>query len=151
MGGLGPDKKRDSLLLQHPVGQGKVIGGIRCRSLNRDNIPVDMFQLLQVRNRVIHISRRYRHACDNAAVCICGLVREIILSSRFAGAFHVTSLRVCAAHSFVCSAFVPLDLLCPLLPALPCPALQFRQTFLLIAVQPFPVGSRLLLYFHQML
>ncbi len=28
---LGPDKERDSLLLQHPVGQRKVIGGVCCR------------------------------------------------------------------------------------------------------------------------
>lgn len=81
MDGLGLDKEHNPLPLQHPVGQRKVIGGVRCRGLNRDNVPVNMLQLLQVRNRVIHISRRYGHRCDDAAVCICGLVGEIILSS----------------------------------------------------------------------
>lgn len=48
MGGLWPDKERDSLFLQHPVGQRKVIGGVRCCGLNWDNVPVNLFHLLQV-------------------------------------------------------------------------------------------------------
>lgn len=45
IGGLGPDKENDPLLLQYPVSQREVIGGVRCRSLNGDNVSVDMFQL----------------------------------------------------------------------------------------------------------
>ena len=33
-------------------------------------IPSDMFQLLQVRDRVIYVSRRYSYACDDAIVYI---------------------------------------------------------------------------------
>ena len=47
---LGPDKGSDSLLLQHPVGQWKVAVGVRCCSLNWNDISVDVFQMLQVRN-----------------------------------------------------------------------------------------------------
>lgn len=83
IGGLGPDKESDPLLLQYPVGQGEVIGGVRFRSLKGDNVSVDMFQLFQVRDRVIRVSRRYSHTCDDATVCIYGLMREIILPPWF--------------------------------------------------------------------
>ena len=70
------------------------------------------------------------------AVCICGLVGEMILASWFAGAFHVAGFRVCAADPFITAPFVPFDLLhLPLLP-LPGLALQLGQPFLLIGVQP---------------
>ena len=82
---------------------------------------------------------------DDASVCICDPVEEIILSSWLAGALRMASLRICAAHSFVCPASVPFDLLCP------CPALQSSQAFLLTAVQPLPVRSRLLPRLFQIL
>ena len=38
---LRPDIKRDSLLLQHTMGQRKIISGVRCGRLNGENIPMD--------------------------------------------------------------------------------------------------------------
>ena len=98
MGGLGPDKESDPLIFQHPVGQGEVIGGIRRGGLNRDNVPVDMLQLFQVRNRVVHVSRRHGYTCDDAAVCICGLMREIILPLGLPG--RRLSPRLCKPPSW---------------------------------------------------
>ena len=99
MGRLGPDKESDAMLLQHPVGQGEVIGRVCGRGLDGNYVLMDMFQLLQVRNRIVHISRRYGHASNDAAVCICGLVGEIILASWLAGALHVAGLWVCPADT----------------------------------------------------
>lgn len=46
------------------------------------------------------------------------LVGQIMLSPRLAGPLHMTGLRVSTTDTFMASAVVPLDLLCPLFTAL---------------------------------
>ena len=48
MGRLRPDEKPNAQLVQHPVGQGEVVGGICRRGLDGKDSPVNVLQLLQV-------------------------------------------------------------------------------------------------------
>lgn len=55
--------------------------GVCSRALNRNNILVNIFKLLQIRNQVIQISQCYDYTCDDAVICIRDLAGEVILSS----------------------------------------------------------------------
>ena len=48
---LWPDIKGDSLLLQYTMGQRKIISGVRCGCLNREDIPMDLLQMVQISGR----------------------------------------------------------------------------------------------------
>ena len=48
--GLRPDKEIDTMLLQHTMGQWKVVGRVRSRGLKGNHIFVDLFQMLQIGN-----------------------------------------------------------------------------------------------------
>lgn len=52
---LGADEELDLQFFQCLMGQRKVIGGIRRRGLNGQNIPVNPLHLFQIRHRVIDI------------------------------------------------------------------------------------------------
>ena len=112
---------------------------------------MDLLQMVQIWYGVMHISRCHCHAQDYTVVRVQGLVAQVVLALRFPRPFHVACLRIRPAHSLVASAAVPLDLLCPLLPAVSSPFLQCLQSFFLVAVQPFPVYAWFRPHFHQML
>ena len=151
MNWLGTDKEINAVLLQYAVSQWEIIGGVRCRSLEGNHVFVDMLYLLQIWGGIVDIPRRYSQADDDAIVRINGLVREVMLSPRLAGAVHVPRFRVCAAHTLVCPALVTLNLLGTPLPPPACPAGQLLQPFLLIGIQPLPVYPGLLRHFCQIL
>ena len=50
--GLRPDKEIDTMLLQHTMGQWKVVGRVRSRGLKGNHIFVDLFQMLQIGNYI---------------------------------------------------------------------------------------------------
>ena len=100
---------------------------------------------------VMYIARRHCHAQNHTVVRAQGLVAQVVLAFWFLRSFHMPCLRISPAHALVASAAVPLDLLCPLLPAVSGPFLQCLQSFFLVAVQPFPVCARFLQHLHQML
>ena len=84
---------------------------------------MDLLQMVQVWHGIMHITRCYCHAQDHTVVRVQSLVAQVVLTLRFPRPLHVPCLRIRPAHLLVTAAAVPLDLLCPLLPAVSCPFL----------------------------
>ena len=141
---MRPHEKADSQFTQRPMGQRKIVGGIRRGSLNWYNIFVNMLDQAQKRHGIVHISGGHGLAHDDAVVAVHRLMGEVMRPLRFPRALQMTRLRVCAADALVGAAVVPFDLPCPLFPTFSDSPLKLLQLFLLVSVQPFPVDRRAL-------
>ena len=146
---MRPHEKVDPQFAQHPMGQRKIVGGVRGSGLNWYNIFVNTLDQAQKRHGIIHISGGHGLAHDDAKVSVHRLMGEVVRSLRLPRTLQMTRLRICAADALVGAAVVPFDLLCPLFPALSGSPLKFLQPFLLVIVQPLPVNAGLLRDLHQ--
>lgn len=136
-------EKRYSKIVQRAMRQVRIIGGIRCGNLDWYNLLLDALNLFKIRNRIMDIARSYGNVKNNPVVGVQCLMGQIMLPYRFSGAIHMSGLWIGTAYTPFRPAAASLQMADALLAWLsPALAIQFFSRFLLISIQPFPIGGR---------
>ena len=106
---LGTYKKSNSYVIQYTVGKREIVGSICCGCLNRNDRVVDTFNLIQIRSRIVDVSRSHSNVQNDSMISVQCLVREIVLANRFARSIHMTSLRVSSANALATAVYASFE------------------------------------------
>ena len=143
-----PDKKGNAMLCQYLMSQTKIIGGISCGFLHREQSH-NPLHLRQIRRFIAGIPCRCRNVQDNTVVCVQGLVAQVVHPVRFIGTVEPACVWICPAHPPVGVFWFPFQNFYPFLFLLSRLLGQIFSGFLLVCVQPFPICTRFFRRFRQ--
>ena len=88
--GQRADIKANVMVMQHTVEQRKIVGRVCYRSLDRNNIVMNVFQLVQIWDRVVNFSGGHCRVKDDVMLTIHCLVKQIVWTFRFPRSVQMT-------------------------------------------------------------
>ena len=113
---LRPNEERNTQIIQCTMGQRKIIGGVRRRSLNRDDFFVNTLYLVQIGYSIVYVSGCHNNIQYESVVGIQCLMGKVMLAYRFSGAVHMTGFRVSPTDAFTVTAPALFEMSRPLTP-----------------------------------